>query len=88
MYSYNVVYKDEEDLMFDMDCDEIARRGSGYKYKSSECLCYNGAPHSAVLPGTVDCSTAAAHPCMLHAHNSLTIMYNNLKSFKWPLNGS
>ena len=63
MYSYNVVYKDEEDLMFDMDCDEIARRGSGYKYKSSECLCYNGAPHSAVLPGTVlqHCSSSSLH---------------------------
>ena len=39
MYSYSLVYKEEDDLMFDMEEEEMGRRGSGYK--SSECLCCN-----------------------------------------------
>ena len=45
MYSYNVVYKDtEDDLMFAMEEDELVRRQSGSRYKSSECLCCNSSP--------------------------------------------
>ena len=50
MYSYSLGYKEDDDLMFDMEEDEMARRGSGYK--SSECLCCNSNnSNQAQLPG-------------------------------------
>ena len=50
MYSYSLGYKEDDDLMFDMEEDEMARRGSGYK--SSECLCCNSTnSNQAQLPG-------------------------------------
>ena len=52
MYSYSPVYKEEDDLMFDMEEDEMAKRGTGYK--SSDCLCCNSSnsnSNQAQLPG-------------------------------------
>lgn len=51
MYSYSLGYKEDDDLMFDMEEDEMGRKGSSYK--SSECLCCNNNNNSnqAQLPG-------------------------------------
>lgn len=50
MYSYSLVYKEEDDLMFDMEEDEMAKRGNGYR--SSDCLCCSSTNgDQAQIPG-------------------------------------
>ena len=59
MFSYNGGYKDEDDLMFDMDGDERdAKRGLGYK--SSECLCCTQSG-TAVLQCCIVLFSSATH---------------------------
>ena len=52
---------------------------------SHPSVCVTMEPHILQCYQVQFCSTAAAHPCMLQAHNSLNIMCSNLKSLKWPL---